>query len=149
MSDYITWTAAMSVSSDVLDGHHRMIVDCLNAMHPLIGQPGREAEVHEVVDRLEHFVLVHFSEEERQMIEAGYPDWQAHKALHDAMYDVVFDLKSDIEHGRLVDAQHLFDTINGWLVQHILGEDRKYVPYLQNPEKPAAEVWTSDHRNRH
>lgn len=149
MSDYIIWTPAMSVESEVLDGHHRMIVDCLNALHPLVGRPDQQGEVHEVVDRLEHFVLVHFSEEERLMIDAGFPGWQGHKQLHDKMYDVVFDLKSDVEQGKLVDAERLFEMLNTWLVQHILGADREYVPYLSSPERPKADVWTSDHRNRH
>jgi hemerythrin-like metal-binding protein len=146
MSQFITWTQDMSVGSDLLDDHHKIIVDCLNALQPVIGQSGHEAEVREVVDRLEHFVLVHFSEEERAMIEAGYPDWKGHKALHDRMYDVIFDIKADIGRGRLVDAAELFGMINDWLVQHILGEDRKYMPYLQNPQPHADSVWTSDHR---
>lgn len=147
MSDYITWTPAMSVESTVLDDHHRIIVDCLNTLHPMIGQPDRATDLPAVVDRLEHFVLVHFSEEESLMIKAGYPDWRAHKELHDRMYEVVYSLKSDIQRGKMVDAAQLFDLVNGWLVQHILGEDRKYVPYLKDPHEPKSHEWTSDHRN--
>jgi hemerythrin len=35
----------------------------------------------------------------------------------------------------------LFNMINDWLVTHILGEDRKYVPYLGHPERPPVAQW--------
>jgi hemerythrin-like metal-binding protein len=133
----------MSVGSETLDGHHRIIVDCLNLLHPLLdAEAGGEAELQKVLSKLEEFILIHFSEEEQAMKKAGYPDWRAHKALHDKMYDVVYSLKSDIEHGKRLEATHLFDLINGWLVNHILGEDKKYVPYLTDPSPHPTATWT-------
>lgn len=131
----------MSVGSDVLDGHHKMIIDCLNRLHPLIGAVGRDAEIHGVVDKLEDFVLVHFSEEEQYMKKSGYPDWQTHKEQHDKMYDVVFGMKSDVEHGRELDAKNLFDIIYDWLLQHIMKEDKKYVEYITNTVGEPTGVW--------
>ena len=137
----VEWTPGMSVGSDTLDGHHRMIIDALNRLGPLIGQGGRDAEIRDVLATLEEFVLVHFSEEEQQMRAAGYPDWRAHKELHDRMYDVVFALKSDVEHGRVPEAAKLRELLNDWLVSHILGEDRKYVSYLEHPDPEARQLW--------
>jgi hemerythrin-like metal-binding protein len=140
---FILWTPEMSVGSEVLDGHHRIIVDCLNLLHPLLdGDAGGEAEIQQVLSKLEEFILVHFSEEEQAIRKAGYPDWRAHKEQHDKMYDVVYALKSDVEHGKRPDARHLFEMINGWLVNHILGEDKKYVPYLANPTPNPTATWT-------
>jgi hemerythrin-like metal-binding protein len=138
---FVEWTASLSVQSDVLDGHHKMIVDCLNQLHPLLGVTGREQEVHDVVEQLENFVLIHFSEEEQCMKKAGYPDWPAHKLLHDKMYDVVYDLKADIEHNRTVDANRLFELMYNWLLSHIMVEDKKYVSYLLNPVEGAGARW--------
>jgi hemerythrin len=138
---FIEWTEAMSVGSSTLDTHHQMIFDCLNALHPLLDVQGRDDEVHAVLNKLEDFVLVHFSEEEQAMKKAGYPDWKAHKQLHDRMYEVVFNLKSDVEHGRTVNAAHLFELVNNWLVQHIMGEDKKYVPYLTTTQAAPSGVW--------
>lgn len=137
----VEWTTGMSVGSDILDGHHRMIIDALNRLGPLIGQDGRADEIKEVLATLEEFVLVHFSEEEQQMRAAGYPDWRQHKELHDRMYDVVFALKSDIEHGRVPEAAKLQSLLNDWLVSHILGEDRKYMPFLEHPNPAGGQVW--------
>ncbi|HIJ64299.1 MAG TPA: hemerythrin family protein [Rhodospirillaceae bacterium] len=141
MTTFIRWSEDMSVGAPDLDAHHRMIIDCLNALHPLLGAPDPEDRISEVLRRLEEFVLIHFSEEEQAMRKAGYPDWRQHKTQHDAMYDVVYNLKSDIEHGRTVDARHLFDLIYDWLIRHILGEDKKYRPFLEHPEAQADSTW--------
>lgn len=138
---FIEWTEQMSVGSSVLDGHHKMIIECLNRLHPLIDTTGRDAEVHAVLATLENFVLVHFSEEEQCMKKAGYPDWRAHKKQHDKMYDIVFGLKSDVEHGRSVNAKHLFDILYKWLIEHIMGEDKKYEKFIRNPLEKSDGIW--------
>ena len=138
---FVEWTEAMSVGSSTLDTHHQMIFDCLNALHPLLDAPGRDEEVRAVLAKLEDFVLVHFSEEEQAMKKAGYPHWKDHKELHDRMYEKVFNLKADVEHGRALDAVHLFELVNDWLVQHIMGEDKKYMPFLANGQAAPSGVW--------
>jgi len=143
---FIEWNPSMSVGSGVLDGHHQMLLECLNRLHPLIGADGKDTEIHQVIDTLEDFILVHFSEEEQTMIRVGYPDWKAHKVLHDKLYDAVFDLKSDVDHARPIDAGRLFEFIYDWLIKHILGDDAKYAPYLTGHHEAAAAVWTHDQR---
>ncbi len=145
----VEWTSQMSVGSDVLDGHHKIIVDCLNRLGPLLGSHGHGDEIKAVVTMLEEFVLLHFSEEEQQIRAAGYPDWRRHKELHDQMYDIVFNLKSDIEHDRAPEAEKLHELIYNWLVAHILGEDRNYVPYLQNPDAAAGKMWARGNGRRY
>lgn len=139
--NFVEWTAEMSVGKDTLDGHHKMIIDCLNALHPLLESDAPEADILAVMAKLEDFVLVHFSEEEQEMKRAGFPEWREHKDLHDRMYDVVFSLKSDIERGEQLDARRLFELIQDWLVTHILGEDRKYVPFLADATAHPVGQW--------
>jgi hemerythrin-like metal-binding protein len=139
--NFIEWTNDISVGQANLDEHHRMIIDCLNRLHPLLNASGKEEEIREVLDALEDFVLVHFSEEERVMKAAGYPDWAAHKLLHDGMYDLVFRLKADLSRGRVPEAGAIFELLYNWLVKHIMGEDRKYIPYLDNPQPEAKALW--------
>ena len=130
--DLIQWDSTMSVGSEVFDGHHKIIIDCLNSLPPLIGKDDCAEELLEVLSKLEQFVLVHFGEEERAMRQGQYPDWQAHKEMHNQMYDLVFKLKSDIEKGRSLEAAYLHEILYSWLVKHILGEDKKYGPYLSD-----------------
>jgi len=137
---FIEWKPEMSVCSDILDGHHKMIIDCLNQLHPLLEAEGNDDEIHAVVEKLENFILVHFSEEEQTMKHVGYPGWKEHRELHDQMYDVVFNLKADVEHGRSVDAKALFELVYNWLLQHIMGADKKYSDYILHPRKEQG-VW--------
>lgn len=128
--DLVQWDASMSVGSDLFDGHHKIIIDCLNDLHPLLGKKNCNAEIAPILDRLEQFVLVHFGEEERTLRQIGYPDWRAHKDQHDQMYDLVFKFKSDVESGRSLEAAYLHEILYTWLIKHILGDDKKYTAYL-------------------
>jgi hemerythrin-like metal-binding protein len=141
MMEFIEWTERMSVGSAILDGHHKIIIDCLNRLHPLLGATGRDSEVHAVLAKLEDFVLIHFSEEEQCMKQGGYPDWRAHKEQHDKMYDIVFGMKSDVEHGRSLNAEHLFDVIYNWLLQHIMKEDKKYEKFITGTSNNTDGIW--------
>ncbi len=138
---FITWTSDMSVGRANLDQHHQMILACLNQLYPLLTVTDRADEIKKVLETLEDFVLIHFSEEEHVMKAIGYPDWRQHKLMHDEMYDKVFSLKSDLSHGRTPEAAELFHLFQDWLVRHILGEDRKYMPYLDRETPGAGVEW--------
>ena len=128
--DLVQWNSGMSVGSDVFDGHHKIIIDCLNSLIPLLGRTDCTPEITEVLARLEEFILLHFSEEERAFRQGGYPDWRVHKEQHDQMYDLVYKLKADVENGRSLEAAYLHEILYSWLIKHILGDDKKYEPYL-------------------
>ena len=138
MMDLVKWDDSMSVGSDVFDGHHKIIIDCLNDLIPLLDKSDCHDEMMRVLAKLEQFVLVHFGEEERAMRKGGYPDWRAHKEMHDQMYDVVFNLKADAEKGRALAAGYLHEMLYTWLVKHILGEDKKYEAYIVNADLTTA-----------
>jgi len=128
--DLVKWDSTMSVGSDEFDNQHKIIIDCLNRLHPLLGKSDCRAEILEVLATLEEFVLLHFGEEERTLRQVGYPDWRIHKDQHDQMFDLVFNLKTDVESGRTLEATYLHEILYSWLIKHILGDDKKYVPYL-------------------
>ena len=142
--DLIKWDASMSVGSEVFDGHHKIIIDCLNDLHPLLGKSDCREELAVILSKLEQFVLVHFGEEERALRQANYPDWREHKMMHDQMYDMVFNMKADVENGRSLEAAYLLEILYSWLVKHILGEDKKYEPYLPNAPAHLTTALTED-----
>ncbi len=138
---FIAWSDAMSVGNSRFDDQHKVIIECLNRLHPLLDHPDRTAEIHATIEKLEDFVLVHFSEEEQELRRVGFPGFREHQTQHDAMYELVFKMKTDLEHGRAPDARMLFAILNDWLVGHILGSDREYIPYLEHPNAGATRVW--------
>ncbi len=140
-ADFIAWTDAMSVGNLRLDDQHKIIIECLNRLHPLLDLPNQQAEINTTIEKLEDFVLIHFSEEEQAMRLANFPNIREHQSQHDAMFELVFKMKTDIEHGRTVDARTLFGILNEWLVGHILSSDRDYIPYLGRPDGAPARVW--------
>lgn len=133
--DLVKWDDSMSVGSELFDGHHKILIDCLNDLQPLLGKTGCDEKIATVMGRLEEFVLLHFGEEERMLRQVGFPDWRAHKDQHDQMYDLVFKLKSDLENGRALEAAYLHEILYSWLIKHIMGDDRQYMNYLARQDQ--------------
>ena len=90
---------------------------------------GRRA-LEDTLDFLIRYAEFHFSEEERLMKQYGYPDLEVQVRRHqDLLQEVlVFREKSrrdDVE----IDAEFI-DFLKDWIVDHVLSEDRKYGPFL-------------------
>ena len=66
---------------------------------------------------------------------------ELHTALRSAM---VFNMKADVENGRSLEAAYLLEILYSWLVKHILGEDKKYEPYLPNAPAHLTTALTED-----
>ncbi|MDX1764429.1 MAG: bacteriohemerythrin, partial [bacterium] len=72
------------------------------------------------------YTRYHFTTEEGVMQRAGYPDFPAHKQIHDKFYIHIKDMCSDIEEGKLVLTTNIMKTLKNWLQSHILTEDKKF-----------------------
>jgi hemerythrin-like metal-binding protein len=73
----------------------------------------------------------HFSAEEGLMKQKNYPDFVNHKAVHDKLIAEVKDMKTKYVAGKVLPMQ-VSSFMSDWLKNHILGTDKKYVPFLKN-----------------
>ncbi|ARJ68241.1 hemerythrin [Magnetospirillum sp. ME-1] len=76
----------------------------------------------------------HFTLEEQQMLQCGYPDYARHKALHSEMAAalrrvLLLPLLSAVKHEDFVLAVR--SLMEKWVMAHIMGEDSKLSPYLR------------------
>jgi hemerythrin len=130
MGAYIVWRDDYSVHDATLDGQHQQIIQNINDLRDA-WENSRETEVTKrVLDRLVQYTNAHFSHEENVMREAGFPmsEFVAHKALHDSMRHRTMGLRSNLT---LVTARDVLVFLKDWWVNHIQGEDKKYVSYIQ------------------
>ncbi|MDO8964396.1 MAG: bacteriohemerythrin, partial [Coriobacteriia bacterium] len=84
-----------------------------------------------IVDGLIEYTHVHFAAEERFFVAYDYPEAAAHKAQHDEFVTKVTDFRGGLDQGRLMLTLEVMDFLSEWLVGHIQGSDREYVPYLR------------------
>lgn len=83
-----------------------------------------------ILNQLFEYARLHFSHEEARMAAVGFPDLESHAAEHHEFFQHVSDLYSRFLEGNPDVVAELPTFLRAWLVKHIQGTDRNYVPYL-------------------
>ena len=127
MAAYITWKDYYSVNDPLLDAEHKQIIECINELYSA-WQGSTQSEVTKrVLDKLVQYTQTHFEHEEELMKEADFPQFDAHKVLHDDMRRRTIGLRT---HLTLVTARDVLVFLKGWWLEHIQGEDKLYSSYV-------------------
>jgi hemerythrin len=124
------WSAALSVGMTEIDEQHHWLVDTLNQLHDELAahEPDR-AMIGQVLEGLMGYTVNHFVAEEVLFQRYAYPQASAHKAMHDQFTRRVMDMLTEHESGKNLGGEVL-ELLKEWLVQHIMGADKSYVPHL-------------------
>ncbi len=127
---FMPWSKALSVGMPAIDEQHHWLVDTMNRLHSELAsrEPDR-AEVAQVLEGLMDYTVNHFVAEEVLFERYSYPQAQAHKALHDQFTRKVMQLLTEHEAGKSLGGE-VVALLKEWLVQHIMGTDKAYVPFL-------------------
>lgn len=124
----IEWDESYSVNNAELDDQHRKWVGMINDL--LVGQEkggdGSGDISLETLTAMLHYARQHFMGEEKYMREICYPGTIAHIRIHNEFYGQVSSRLLAAESGGRVPATELLRFMRGWLLEHILNEDKKY-----------------------
>lgn len=130
----VEFTKELATGNAIIDAQHKALIDSANALAEAVEKRvGLDAAV-ETVQFLVEYTMFHFAGEEKYMQENNYPDFEAHKALHNEFTNTVNKLYSDLMLGgrnnfELLD--RLQGEISDWLVNHIMGTDVKMITWVK------------------
>ena len=127
MDHYVEWKPFYSVGDAKIDDEHKRLLDIVNDLYVAIQMGHAEAQVQEVLDRLAEYTTTQFDHEERVMRGCGYPNFDAHKAMHDEMRRPMAELRAN---PNAVAEGDLLQFVKTWSARHIQNQDRTYAPYL-------------------
>lgn len=128
--DRMIFSDDLKLGVDVIDQQHAKLVELINTLIDLEAQPCREAEAQALED-LSEYIDQHFLFEEKVMREVGYPDFDAHRALHVAFVRKTMDFNKQYRNGDLNLGIDILLYLSNWLIDHIKGEDPRYVEMFQ------------------
>jgi hemerythrin len=74
----------------------------------------------------------HFANEEQAMKEVNYPNLEEHIAEHARLKDEAGKFQAIINNNFTEGSTEFYHFLRNWLVEHILGCDMKYGPYLKS-----------------
>lgn len=135
---FMPWNGAFSVGMEDVDEQHQWLFDATNRLHDEVSKEVRSrALIGEILEGLVDYTMNHFIMEEELFQRHGYPQAQAHKALHDKFTASIMSTLVDFESGADIEDEVL-GILNNWLIQHIMKADSAYVPFFK--EKGALDL---------
>ncbi len=123
------WDESMSVGVASIDKQHQFLINLINRVHYAI-EAYRPRDIVDALLAMKSYAEVHFDEEEKLMEEAGYPDLEKHRRIHHSFFHKTESFLSELEESPLAICTETGHYLTRWLMDHIKGEDRGYIPYV-------------------
>ncbi|TVM32323.1 bacteriohemerythrin [Oceanidesulfovibrio marinus] len=127
----IVWSDKLSVGIDSIDDQHKILVDLINELNEAMKQRKANEAIIDVLDRLKNYVVEHFANEEKLFDRYGYPETKSHKEIHTMFVDKVVEFDKALKAGSVTLSMEIMKFLKDWLTGHIMGTDKKYVPFLK------------------
>jgi|WetSurMetagenome_2_1015567.scaffolds.fasta_scaffold753918_1 hemerythrin len=126
----IQWNQNLSVGVPEIDKQHQRLIKLINDLHEaMLSGKGNDASLN-IVRELIAYTKTHFNYEIGQLELVKYPDLINHKAAHAALIKKVEEFAEKVQKGQPGVAVQLSTFLGDWLKTHIMGTDRKYMPFL-------------------
>lgn len=127
---YITWDEKYSVGVREVDLQHKKLVEMVNTLHDAMKAGKGKDALASVLQDLINYAASHFATEEKYMTKFNYPAYPTHKNEHEKFVKQVLDFQKDFNSGKAVMTLEVMNFLKNWLVNHILGTDKKFGPFF-------------------
>ncbi|MFD2113278.1 bacteriohemerythrin [Thiorhodococcus fuscus] len=126
----IEWDNKFSVGHERIDHEHQVFLDLIKNVSLCDDENMPRERVFRLLTEIGKYADFHFYSEENIMLDADYPDYEAHKCEHSMLlcklYDYIHRYRvEDIDLGSMV--EFLFE----WFALHTTGSDKRLVNYIQ------------------
>ncbi|MBF0431040.1 MAG: hemerythrin family protein [Fibrobacteria bacterium] len=127
----ISWNTNLSVQIVSIDEQHKELMRIMNELNDAMGQGKANDVLGNLLDELILYTVFHFSKEEGLFDKYGYPEAVAHKELHKLLVEKVKRFQKEFLEGASDLSEDLMMFLKEWLLNHIVGNDKKYTPFLK------------------
>jgi len=124
------WSDTYSVKIAIVDSQHKVLVELINALHQaMMSRRGKESLGGVLASRIK-YTKSHFATEEGLLRANEYPDLVNHKAEHERFTQTIVDFQGRFQRNEVAMTIDVMEFLKDWLVKHIMGVDKRYVPHL-------------------
>ncbi|BDQ33476.1 bacteriohemerythrin [Pseudodesulfovibrio portus] len=128
--DLVSWSDKLALGIGSIDAQHKQLVKLINGLNQAMRNKESASVMRDIVTGLKEYVVTHFAFEEKLFDQHGYPGTAEHKSAHSQFVEKVGDFELALTEGRATVSIEVMQFLRDWLVQHIMGTDREYVPFM-------------------
>jgi hemerythrin len=121
------WLDEYSVDVEIIDKHHKNIVDYINELHDAIQNKESYTVTGEVLKKLVNYTKFHFKFEEDYFEKFNYENTSDHIEKHIKFINELIILIEKFSKEDLFVSKDTISFLRDWLINHIGKEDKKYV----------------------
>ena len=131
------WTTDLTVDEGRIDEQHRELFARITKLVEAIKSKTCKYEIGPTTKFLEEYIIEHFRDEEEMMRKAGYPDFDAHKAIHEKFISDFNELKKNLESesSNYTKSVYTNQIVVDWILEHIQEIDKSFGRFLSSGGK--------------
>ena len=129
--DSVSWDNVYSVGFEPIDNQHKELVKMINELFESSkkGASAADKAFLQTIKKAADYARDHFSDEDKYMVQAGFPKLDEQRKQHDDFLETVMKAMSEFEAGKTAPVE-LARFLKNWLLNHIAVSDKQYAPYL-------------------
>lgn len=129
----IEWEKKFETDIVIIDNQHKNLVLILNELIELEEENNKIDLIRQTIYRLVEYTKTHFTTEEKHMFDNKYADLEFHKKEHKKMIEEVVQIIGKVNQNDIEEVYNdILVFLESWLIEHILGHDKKYSDYYHN-----------------
>lgn len=127
------WTPDLATGFADIDNQHKELIIRLNALFAAMSKGAGKVEVAKTIDFLGDYVVIHFANEEKYMVQHNYPEASLHKVEHKKLLADFTKFKKEFEEkgASATLVVHTQKFLTDWLINHIKKVDTKLGAFLK------------------
>ena len=127
----LSWKSKYELGIPMMDEQHKRLFYLLSQLRKGVKGALPRPQIESLLKNLILQTSEHLHTEEVLMQQMGFPDLEAHKAMHQKLRDSLGGLEVRFQEGDASMAMLVTTYLGGWLRQHIAFEDRAYATHLE------------------
>lgn len=128
--DILKWRTAYETGVSEMDEQHKKLITTINVMYRIVRDSDTDESMDGVLAQINEYASVHLKDEEALLVEHGYPDLDAHVALHNEYKEKIESLSAEVQEKHGAANKNIYLFLRDWWVNHIVKEDKEYGSFL-------------------
>lgn len=128
----IYWLPEYNTGIEIIDQQHHILVDLINELHKARENNSDNQALLKILGKVGMYATSHFAREEHFFELYNYPEAEEHIQEHNYFEDMIFQFEDECKAGRQDLTESAIAFLSDWLVNHLNGTDKEYVPYLKS-----------------
>ncbi len=126
------WDNKYNVGIKRFDEQHKQLIEALNDINKAMEDKWDKLAIAQVINNLKKYAQEHLIEEEKFLLETGYPHFDEHKKQHSIFKEKLAKFCDDFNSDRCLLHFELSVFLKNWILSHISVVDKQYSDFLKS-----------------